>query len=127
MKESLDTIATIYLGIRSLHSRNHFLLDKHTVHVEDLDRAMTAAYLAGYASGIRACNGSEQDKLPTEIHLMENGEWVGAGPEGRETWPNAEVVITAPIPETNLLSDPKMEDTACMMLIPAAVKQRRIG
>lgn len=127
MEEPLATIASLYAGIRPLHSRKRFSLDVHAIHVEDLKLALTAAHLAGYAAGFRAANGSEQDTLQTEVHLMVDGEWVGAGPEDPETWPNAEVVITAPIPEVELLNDPAMEDTACMLLIPSAVKQRRIG
>lgn len=127
MENNIATIARLYLGIDSPKSRKSDRLDFYSLDVAALKRALTAAYLDGYAAGFRAANGSKQDLLSTEVHLMEDGEWVGAGPAEPETWPNAEVVITAPIPETELITIPAMDDVACMFLIPNAVKQRRIG
>lgn len=128
MQKVIATISTLFLGIRSFRIRGRDHLDFQTAHVGKLGQALTAAYLAGYAAGIRASNGSVQDTLPTEVHQMKDGEWVAAGPLDANSLPNAEEVITAPIPEVELIKvNADMDNFACTVLIPNAVKHRRIG
>lgn len=127
-RKTLTTIAQQHLNVPTLDMQFNDDLDFHTRSVGALHSALTAAYLAGYAAAMRAAAGSAADALPTERHTMLGGVWLG---EGEATdWsidPRAETVITAPIPEVALTANRRLEQRACDLLIPTAIRQRRIA
>ena len=127
MNDTLYTsLAARYLNIDSLEERNRDELDFHPVAVWSVREALEAAYLAGYAAGMRAAGGAEQP-LPTERHTMLGDVWLGAGEAGDlSDDPRAQTVTTAPIPETALLEFRWQEERARNVLIPQAIRDRRI-
>ncbi|WP_223618986.1 hypothetical protein [Lysobacter sp. ESA13C] len=127
-KRTITTIAQQHLDITPLETRGSDSLDFHSVSVWGIDAALTAAYFAGYAAAVRAANGSQADALTTERHTMLGGVWLGEG-EAVE-WSldqRAETVVTLPIPEIKLLAYHWTERKACDVLIPTAIRQRRIA
>ncbi|WP_408952078.1 DUF6900 domain-containing protein [Lysobacter sp. Hz 25] len=127
-KKTLTTIAQQHLDVATLATRGNDSLDFHSVPAWGIDAALTAAYFAGYAAAVRAANGSSADALTTERHTMLCGIWLG---EGEATdWSldqRAETVVTLPIPEVELLAYHWTERKACDVLIPTAIRQRRIA
>lgn len=127
-KKTLTTIAQQHLDVTTLETRGNDSLDFHSVSVWVIDAALTAAYLAGYAAAVRAANGSHADALTSERHTMLGSIWLGEG-EAAE-WSldqRAETVVTLPIPEIELLAYHWTERKACDVLIPTAIRQRRIA
>ncbi|ALN83050.1 DUF6900 domain-containing protein [Lysobacter antibioticus] len=127
-KKTLTTIAQQHLDVAILETRGSDSLDFHSVSVWGIDAALTAAYLAGYAAAVRAANGSHVDALTPERHTMLGGVWLGEG-EASE-WSldqRAETVVTLPIPEIEPLAYHWTERKACDLLIPTAIRQRRIA
>ncbi|UJB19266.1 MULTISPECIES: DUF6900 domain-containing protein [Lysobacter] len=126
--EIFTTIAQQHLGVDTLKAQGSDSLDFHSVGVWGIQAALTAAYLAGYAAAMRATDGSAADVLPTERHTMLGSVWLGEG-EAAE-WssdPRAETVVTAPIPEVALTANRWAEAKACDVLIPTAIRQRRLA
>lgn len=127
-RNTLTTIAQQHLRITTLDMRGNDSLDFHSLCASNLDAALTAAYLAGYAAAVRAASGSVADALPTERHTMLGSVWLGEG-EAKD-WsidPRAETIVTAPIPEVALTAHRWEEARACDLLIPTAIRQRRIA
>ena len=126
--ELFTTIAQQHLGVETLKARGSDSLDFHSVGVTEIQAALTAAYLAGYAAAMRAAGGSAADVLPTERHTMLGSIWLGEGDaEDWSTDPRAETIVTAPIPEVALTAHRWLEARACDLLIPTAIRQRRIA
>lgn len=126
--ELFTTIAQQHLGVDTLRAHGSDSLDFHSVGVWGIQAALTAAYLAGYAAAMRATGGSAADVLPTERHAMLGSVWLGEGEAG--DWssdPRAETIVTAPIPEITLTAYRWQEARACDVLIPTAIRQRRIA
>lgn len=126
MQSTIDTIAKLYVRVETLKPRNRDSLDFHSIFVGELNDALTAAYLAGYASAARAAAGNREDSLPTEVHAIRGKIWLHEGPAEPEDGKHAETVITVPVPEVALLRNRWREETACNTLIPQAILHRRI-
>lgn len=127
-RKTLTTIAQQHLHVPTLDMRGSDSLDFHSVCAGNIDAALTAAYLAGYAAAVRAAGGSVADALPTERHTMLGSVWLGEGEA--EDWsidPRAETIVTAPIPEVALTAHRWQEARACDLLIPTAIRQRRVA
>ncbi|WP_394540160.1 hypothetical protein PRJ39_06240 [Lysobacter enzymogenes] len=120
-------IALEQIGITTLETRKRDELDFYSIAVWELHASLRSAYLAGYAAATRVARG-EEPALPTERHTIRGNVWLGAGEAadfGSE--PDIETVTTLPIPELDLLGKRWQEAHACAVLIPMAIRQRRIG
>ena len=127
MKDTLDTIANVYLNIVTLEARGHRDQDFHELSVEALREVLSAAYYAGYSAAVRVQRGAESEALPCETHTAFNGEtWLHTGEARAEDGADAETVVTAPLPEIALLRNPWREDEARDLLLPLALIQRRL-
>ncbi|WP_148650610.1 DUF6900 domain-containing protein [Lysobacter capsici] len=127
-RKTLTTIAQQHLDVSTLDANDSDSVGFHSVSTSSLDSALTAAYLAGYAAAMRAAGGSQADALPTERHVMVGSTWLGEGDAA--DWsddPRAETIVTAPIPEVALTAYRWLEQKACDVLIPTAIRQRRIS
>ncbi len=127
-RKTLTTIAQQHLDLPTIDMQGNDILDFHRVCASSVDSALTAAYLAGYAAAVRAAGGNQADALPTERHTMLGNTWLGEGDAA--DWssdPRAETVITAPIPEVALTAHRWEEARACDLLIPTAIRQRRLA
>lgn len=124
--EIFAEIALEQIGISTLKVRSSDDLDFYRVAVWEIHEAMRSAYLAGYAAAIRAARGKEAP-LPNQRHAMRNGVWLGEG-EATDFGddPRVRVVTTLPIHETGLTAYRWQERHACNVLIPLAIRQRRI-
>lgn len=123
----LTEIATQNFRLSTLETRHSDELDFHSVAVWSIRAALRSAYLAGYAASMRAVRGKETP-LPTEHHTMIHGVWLGQG-EAADVSDDrqAETIETLHIHEVELLASRDTERLACDVLIPAAIRQRRIG
>ena len=127
MNDMLLEIATQNFRLTTLETRHSDALDFHDVAVWSIRAALQSAYLAGYAASMRAARGKEA-RLPTEHHTVLDGVWLGEG-EAAEVSDDrrAETIETLHIHEVELLSRRAEERLACDVLIPAAIRQRRVG
>ncbi|WP_157476476.1 hypothetical protein [Lysobacter sp. Root690] len=127
-RKTLTTIAQQYLDVSTLDAKDSDSAGLHSVSTSSLDSALTAAYLAGYAAAIRAAGGYQADALPTERRTMVGNTWLREG--DATDWsddPRAEAIVTLPIPEVALTAYRWLEHKACEVLIPTAIRQRRIA
>lgn len=127
-RKTLTTIAQQHLDVSTLDANRSDAVGFYSVSTSSIDSALTAAYLAGYAAAMRAAGGSQADTLPTERHVMVGSTWLGEGDAA--DWsddPRAETIVTAPIPEVALTAYRWLEQRACDVLIPTAIRQRRIS
>lgn len=127
-RKTLITIAQQHLDVSTLDASHSDSVGFHSVSTSSIDSALTAAYLAGYAAAMRAASGSEADALPTQRHTMVGNTWLGEG--DATDWsddPRAETIVTLPIPEVALTAYRWLEQKACEVLIPTAIRQRRIA
>ena len=127
MNDVLFEIAAQNFRLTTLETRHSDDLDFHDVAVWSIRAALKSAYLAGYAASMRATQGKEAP-LPTEHHTVLDGVWLGEG-EAAEVSDDrrAETIETLHIHEVELLGSRAEERLACDVLIPAAIRQRRIG
>jgi len=124
---TLAEIALNQVGLTTLEVRNDNELDFYRIAVWEVSAMLRSAYLAGYAGAIRAARG-EEASLAFERHAMRNGVWLGEG-EARDFGddPRIRTVTTLPIHEVELTAHRWQERHASEVLIPAAIRQRRIG
>jgi hypothetical protein len=60
----LETIAAETLGIGTLEQTGKLTKDLHVIHIDDLCRALEAAYDAGLIVGHRVARGGDADSQP---------------------------------------------------------------
>ena len=123
---TLSEIAQQHLNIPTLETRGLDSLDFHSVSAESARLALNAAYLAGYAAAMRTAAG-RGTPLPTEAHTMLGNDWVGQGcADEFSDDPNAITVMTLSVPEVLLVENQWTAKRAIDVLIPTAIRQRRI-
>ena len=118
-------IALEQMGITTLESRKSDRLDFYSISVWSLKSAMQSAYLAGYAAALRAGRGVEA-ALPTQRHTLQGDAWLGEGEAADFSGADLTTVTTLPILEVDLLANRWSERRACDVLIPMAIRHRRI-
>ncbi|MEI2453122.1 DUF6900 domain-containing protein [Lysobacter firmicutimachus] len=119
---TLSEIAQQHLNLATLMDGP----DRHEVSADSVKAALNAAYLAGYAAAMRAAAGRGKP-LPTEPHTMLGNEWVGQGyADELLDDPNAITVVTLAIPEALLVEDRSKAKRAIEVLVPTAIRHRRI-
>jgi hypothetical protein len=93
-KATMTQIAEHYLGIDTLEERGRDSLDFHAVGVAALSSALTSAYRAGIAAGVRHVLGPDERTLEAETNALEGASPASVLEQARVS--TSEAVATAP-------------------------------